>query len=358
MRIRSILKTITLRVLLPAAALLLSAATAGAQTETVKFSGKQLTAREAFSQIKVQTGYAMAYNGRLFDANRTVSLTATDLPLGTAMKQILEDTGFSCNFYHNVISVTKDAADPVKKVTVVRERKPVTSDVYRRNSLADVNVASRRRPQSAPVQTAEPAHVGVQVDEQPHYVFTSHGHPVAGYARNQGSLPRVALKTNLLYWATATPNLALEIGLGRRTSLELSGSYNPWDRTGSLESNKKLVHMVLRPEFRWWLCERYNGHFFGAHAIYARYNIGSHDIPLLFKKEYRYDGHAVGGGVSYGYHWAFARRWGLEFSVGVGAMWLKYDRYDCAACDRDAKPLTKTYFGPTNAAINLVFLIK
>ena len=38
----------------------------------------------------------------------------------------------------------------------------------------------------------------------------------------------VALKTNLLYWATTTPNLSAEFGLGKRTSLELTGAYNGW----------------------------------------------------------------------------------------------------------------------------------
>ncbi|MEG1935625.1 MAG: DUF3575 domain-containing protein, partial [Rikenellaceae bacterium] len=43
----------------------------------------------------------------------------------------------------------------------------------------------------------------------------------------------VAIKTNLLYGAAAyTPNLGLEIGLGRKTTLDISGGYNPWNRDG------------------------------------------------------------------------------------------------------------------------------
>lgn len=36
-----------------------------------------------------------------------------------------------------------------------------------------------------------------------------------------------AVKTNVLYWATTTPNLGFEVGLGEKTSLELIGGYNP-----------------------------------------------------------------------------------------------------------------------------------
>ena len=39
---------------------------------------------------------------------------------------------------------------------------------------------------------------------------------------------KVAVKTNLLYDATTTMNLGLEIGLGKKWSLDLSGNYNPW----------------------------------------------------------------------------------------------------------------------------------
>lgn len=37
------------------------------------------------------------------------------------------------------------------------------------------------------------------------------------------SAQHVALKNNLLYDATTTPNLALEVGLGKKTTLDLYG---------------------------------------------------------------------------------------------------------------------------------------
>ena len=41
------------------------------------------------------------------------------------------------------------------------------------------------------------------------------------------------------------------------------------------------------------------------------------DIPLLFEKEYRYEGIAVGGGLTYGYFMPFSKRWGAEFTDGT-----------------------------------------
>ncbi len=40
---------------------------------------------------------------------------------------------------------------------------------------------------------------------------------------------KVAAKTNFAYWAAgASPNVALEIGLGKKTTLELGGGFNLW----------------------------------------------------------------------------------------------------------------------------------
>ena len=104
----------------------------------------------------------------------------------------------------------------------------------------------------------------------------------------------IAAKTNLLYWSTTTPNLSLEFGLGQRTTLDLTGAYNPW--TLDKDKNKKIRHWLVMPEFRYWLCERYNGHFFGLHSGYAFYNISGVRIPFQSKstKDHRYQGWADG----------------------------------------------------------------
>ena len=69
----------------------------------------------------------------------------------------------------------------------------------------------------------------------------------------------------------------MEFGLGEQTTLELTGGYNPW--TLDKEQNKKLKHWLVMPEFRYWLCERFNGHFFGIHTGYTFYNISGVRIP-------------------------------------------------------------------------------
>ena len=47
------------------------------------------------------------------------------------------------------------------------------------------------------------------------------------YAQRMGDqtyLPKFAIKTNALYWATSTPNLGIELGLAKKLTLDISGN--------------------------------------------------------------------------------------------------------------------------------------
>lgn len=162
----------------------------------------------------------------------------------------------------------------------------------------------------------------------------------------------VAVKSNLLYDATTTINLGLEIGLSSKWTLDLSGNYNPWQ----FSDNKKLKHWLVQPELRYWTCEKFYGHFLGLHGHYAKYNAGG--IELLGLKNYRYEGKLYGGGISYGYHWLLGKRWGLEASIGVGYARLEYDKYRCEKCGDKLGDYKTNYFGPTKASVSLIYIIK
>lgn len=172
----------------------------------------------------------------------------------------------------------------------------------------------------------------------------------------------VGIKTNLLYGGyTFTPNLGLEVGFGKRTTLEISGGYNPWNLSGGKNNNKKLVHWLAQAEFHYFLCERFNGHFFGVHALGGQYNIAGHELPLLLgkgSKDFRFEGSALGAGVSYGYQWVLSRHWNVEFSIGVGYASLNYDKHDCPKCGEKLGSFSRSYFGPTKAGVSLIYLIK
>lgn len=176
----------------------------------------------------------------------------------------------------------------------------------------------------------------------------------------ESSAQKAALKTNLFYGAYAfTPNLGLELALSPHSTLELSGGYNPWNLNGSSTNNKKIAHWLGTVEYRYWLCRKFNGHFFGVHALGGQYNISGHELPLLLGKgsrNYRYQGWGAGAGISYGYQFVLGKHWNLEASVGFGYARLRYDKYDCVKCGRKLGTESRNYYGPTKAAVSLVYL--
>ncbi|MDR1258214.1 MAG: DUF3575 domain-containing protein [Tannerellaceae bacterium] len=162
----------------------------------------------------------------------------------------------------------------------------------------------------------------------------------------------VAVKTNLLYDATATINLGLEIGMSSRWTLELPVNYNPWD----FGENRKIKHWMIQPEARYWLCHRFNGQFVGFHGHVGGFNMGG--IKLIGLEDFRYEGSFYGGGVSYGYHWVLNTHWSIEATIGLGYALLDYSKYKCEKCAEKLKTGTRNYLGPTKAGISLIYVIK
>ena len=171
---------------------------------------------------------------------------------------------------------------------------------------------------------------------------------------------KVVVKTNLLYGVYAhSPNLGLEIGLNRKTTLDLNAGYNAWHLENKGE--KKQVHWLAQVEYRYWLCQRFNGHFLGIHALGSQFNINKTKLPLLLGKDsdkYRYEGYATGAGISYGYQWILGTRWNLEANIGVGYARLVYDKYQCTTCGSKIGKEHRNYLGPTKAGISIIYLIK
>ena len=167
---------------------------------------------------------------------------------------------------------------------------------------------------------------------------------------------KVALKTNLIADATTTINLAAEIGLKPKSTLDLYINYNPW----TLGSNKLFKHVLVQPEYRFWFCESFTGSFIGVHAHAGIFNVGGVKIPFgVWNKlqDYRYEGQFVGAGISYGYQWVISNHWNLEANIGVGYAYINYDKYKCKTCGKlQEKDKDKHYVGPTKAAISLVYL--
>lgn len=179
----------------------------------------------------------------------------------------------------------------------------------------------------------------------------------SGDVKTGAYLPKVAIKTNLLYLATTTPNIAVEFSVAPKWTIDIVAGLNPWDLNGRKGG---IRHGLVQPEVRYWFCNRFEKHFIGLHGIYGQYEIADLDLSPFGNDltDKRYNGWAAGVGISYGYHLPMGKRWGWEFTVGAGYLYLDYKKYNCGECDRYEGKQTKHYFGPTKAGISLIFMIK
>lgn len=157
---------------------------------------------------------------------------------------------------------------------------------------------------------------------------------------------RIGLKTNVLYWATATPNFGLEFRLNRHITLNLDAAYNRL-KVSDLNSRGEMGNV----EMRYWFSARPQaGHFMGIIGTAANYNILLNDT--------RHTGDAFGGGLTYGYA-VLGKRWSLETSIGAGTLHLREKRYDETKETAPETPNRRQWvFAPLKAGVTLVYIIK
>lgn len=178
---------------------------------------------------------------------------------------------------------------------------------------------------------------------------------------------QVAVKTNLLTDAMTTPNLGIEVGLGGKSTLNLVYGLNPWKFDSTRHGERFARHWVIMPEYRYWLCSRFSGHFFGVHAMVGQLNVNNVDLWLpggfvsginLVKaaKTGRYQGEFLGGGITYGYQWALSRHWNIEAEIGAGYGHLWYDQYPCGDCGKRMSYGHANYIGVTKLGLSVMYV--
>ena len=134
------------------------------------------------------------------------------------------------------------------------------------------------------------------------------------------------MKSNLFYWMTTTINAGAEVALSKHSTLGATFNLNPW----TIGADNKIQHWFVRPEYRYWVTEKYTRLFFGVHLMGGGFEVGGFRIPIIgdrfltrLKTNY-FTGSFVAGGVSIGYQFYLSPHWNLEISGGAGLARIKY----------------------------------
>ncbi len=166
-----------------------------------------------------------------------------------------------------------------------------------------------------------------------------------------------AIKNNVFYDVSLTPNLGVEIGLSSKSTFNIIAGYNPFE----FGENKKFKHWLVQPEYRYWFCEKFNGTFIGIHLHGGEFSIAKLKLPFGFMSQlenHMYEGYFYGGGVDIGHQWILSRHWSFEAAIGVGYARVEADKYPCADCGKKLKSDSYNYFGPTKLALSFIYFLR
>lgn len=164
---------------------------------------------------------------------------------------------------------------------------------------------------------------------------------------------QVAVKTNVLYWAAMTPNIACEIVTGEHTSLDLTalGHWNPYGLDSKI--------MVVQPEFKYW----FNGRPMTREFVGCSFMVASYD--MMVSKKFVYNGNAIMLGLTGGYVFALSDHWNFELSGGFGVLGFKQkqhyinDNYDDYFVDEAVKANSIGYkLFPAKLGVSFSYIIK
>lgn len=133
---------------------------------------------------------------------------------------------------------------------------------------------------------------------------------------NASYAQRIALKTNMLYLATLTPNIELETRIAPKftSSISIAGNFYKY------KENYEPGFLLIEPEIRYWFERPMARHFLGIAGLYGDYNVKWGDM--------RHDGDAIGAGLTYGYDFVIGRRWNIELSLAAGMAHIRDIKYN------------------------------
>ena len=191
-----------------------------------------------------------------------------------------------------------------------------------------------------------------------------------------GNAQKLAVKNNLLYDLTQTPNIGFEYAVAKKRTVGLnfginvswhhasggSGYFFPFAKGVSHGEHDKVQwrHILIAPEARYWFCQVFEGHFFGFNALASCFNMGDVKFPFgLYPslKDHRRQGKAFGAGAFYGYSWILSPHWSIEAEAGIDVGFAHFKEYNCANCGAFLRKDTKPFVAP-KIGINAVYNIK
>ncbi len=154
----------------------------------------------------------------------------------------------------------------------------------------------------------------------------------------------LALRANLLRWATLTPDLGLEWRICPSWGIAVNGSWTSWSWS---DKDRRYALWEVAPEVRYYMGEK------KAWYLGAMFKAGQFNYKL---SETGKQGDLMGGGITAGYRLRLNKALDLDFNLGLGYLNADYEKYEVIDGVRVRRGNeTKDWWGPINAGVTLVW---
>lgn len=160
----------------------------------------------------------------------------------------------------------------------------------------------------------------------------------------------LAMKTNLAAYVFGVANLGIEIPFAGKMSVDIPAYYSPY----TLAKNYKFRILGFEPELKYWFDKPFKGHAIGIHGAAVMYNIAFNSRDRF--QNTNGENFVYGGGISYGYTMRLKRNWNIEFTAGLGYMYLDHDVFRNVKNGALYDNRKFHYWGPTKLGINIIYL--
>ena len=159
-----------------------------------------------------------------------------------------------------------------------------------------------------------------------------------------GGIPKLTLRTNLLRWATLTPDLGLEWRISHNVGILVNGTWTSWNWDNK---NRRYALWKISPEVRYYIGKEKRGY------LGAMYHIGEFNYKLGDTGK---QGDYQGGGITGGWQLPLNRALSLDFHAALGYTYADYDKYNVMDGVRVRQGSdSKNYWGINQLGITLVW---
>lgn len=218
---------------------------------------------------------------------------------------------------------------------------------YKEQKSGDITNETTLNIKPTETQETEP----ITVSEEPSSQATQKSQPenISSQTKKAEEEPfaKIALRANLLRWATLTPDLGLEWRINRHVGILVNGSWTSWSWD---DKNRRYALWEVSPKVRYYIGKEKRGY------LGAMYHAGQFNYKL---NDTGKQGDLTGGGLTGGYSLKLNRSLSMDFSLGVGCTHADYEKYTVTDGVRVRQSKEKkNCWGVNHAGITLVWKLK